>query len=239
MKKLLAINNASKIETRSVIFPLDTRPDLNGMVQPDIHEQDNTFREAAVDLAVQACHKALKEWGGAYGDITHAVGTTCTNTGNPGYDLLVTQQLGLREDLDRLLVHGVGCAGGLAALRTAAQIAMGASARGRPARILVFACELASLGTRSELDFAAQCADGETNIAPALFSDGAAAFVLCNELASEAEERGIFQLIDWAVTCIPNTQQHMSYLIGPNGKYTHRSPPLETLITLICTPRHR
>ena len=227
MKKLLAINNASKIDTRSIIFPLDTRSDLNGLVQPDIHEQDNIFRKVAVDLTVQACRKALKEWGGSNGDITHAVGTTCTNTGNPGYDLLVAQELGLRDDLDRLLLHGVGCAGGLAALRAAAQLAMGASARGRPARILVFACELASLGARSELDFTAQSADGETNIAPALFSDGAAAFVLCNELASEAAERGVFQLIDWANTCIPNTQQHMSYLIGPNGKYisiSHKHP---------------
>ncbi|KAL8941663.1 MAG: hypothetical protein Q9211_001725 [Gyalolechia sp. 1 TL-2023] len=71
------------------------------------------------------------------------------------------------------------------------------------ARILVYACELCSLYARSDLEVAKACSTDETNIAPAIFADGAAAFVLCNELAAEAKERGIFQLIDWANGCIP------------------------------------
>ncbi|KAL9026312.1 MAG: hypothetical protein Q9196_005008 [Gyalolechia fulgens] len=46
------------------------------------------------------------------------------------------------------------------------------------------------LYARSDLEVAKACSTDETNIAPAIFSDGAAAFVLCNELAAEAKERG-------------------------------------------------
>lgn len=218
IRKLLEINHNTGIETRSTIRSFESGLGSNRPTPQDISEQDAFFRKAGVDLTVQACKKALKEWGGAFKDITHTIGVTCTNTGNPGYDLLVAQKLRLRDDLDKTLLHGVGCAGGLAAMRAAAQLASGASLRKRPARILVYACELCSLYARSDLEVAARSSEAETNITPALFSDGAAAFVLCNELAPEVENKGIFHLIDWANACIPNTQQEMSFLIGPNGR---------------------
>lgn len=219
IKKLLEISRNTGIDTRSTIRSFESGLGFNRFAPQDVSEQDSLFRKAGVDLTVQACKKALKEWGGVFSDITHAVGVTCTSTGNPGYDLLVAQKLKLRSDLDRTLLHGVGCAGGLAALRAAAQMACGASLRGRPARILVYACELCSLYARSDLEVAANSSSDETNITPALFSDGAAALVLCNEQASEVDAKGIFKLIDWANACIPNTQNEMSFLMGANGMY--------------------
>ena len=224
LKKLLAINRDTGIETRAVIRSYD-----NGFATrsnpPTISELDDFYRKAGVDLTVQACKKALKEWGGVYSDITHTIGVTCTNTGNPGYDLLVANKLGLRDDLDRTLLHGVGCAGGLSIMRAAAQIASGASLRRRPARILAFACELCSPNIRCDLGAAVENPE-ETNIAPALFSDGAAAFVLCNELG--AEEKGIFQLMEWGNAVIPNTQHSMGFLADPLGMY-----PSELLVVMV------
>jgi len=174
-----------------------------------------------VDLAVQACKKALKEWGGSYNDITHTVAVTCTNAGNPGYDLLVAQKLGLRDNIDRMLLHGVGCAGGLAILRAAAQVANGASLHRRPARILAFACELCSPNIRCDLDVAAKIQNpDDLNIAGALFGDGAAAVVLCNDLAYEAKEEAVYQLVEWGNTCIPQTSQHMAFFTDPIGEST-------------------
>ncbi|KAL8908902.1 MAG: hypothetical protein Q9171_005245 [Xanthocarpia ochracea] len=139
IKKLLEISRNTGIETRSTIRSFESGLGSNRRTPSDVSEQDALFRKAGVDLTVQACRKALREWGGSFDEITHTVGVTCTNTGNPGYDLLVAQKLQLRHDLDRTLLHGVGCAGGLAALRAAAQLACGASLRRRPARILVHA----------------------------------------------------------------------------------------------------
>nr|GFD57170.1 phenylpropanoylacetyl-CoA synthase-like [Tanacetum cinerariifolium] len=87
-----------------------------------------------------------------------------------GYDLFVAQKLRLPDSVQRTLLHGVGCAGGLSALREAANLATAESSKGRPARIIVFATELCSLFLRAELQ--AACKDDENlHIAPALFSD--------------------------------------------------------------------
>lgn len=149
-------------------------------------------------------------------DVTHVVAVTCTDQGSPGYDLLVSQKLGLLGEVQRTLLHGVGCAGGLSALREAANLAVAASARNRPACILVFATELCSLFLRAELQ--AACKDDENlHIAPALFSDASAALVVCNERAMNVKQRPIYRLQDWTSTLIPGTEDHMSYSVSPNG----------------------
>lgn len=99
------------------------------------------------------------------------VTVTATNTGSPGYDQLVARDLGLRESAEKVMLSGVGCAGGLAALRVASNLALASTLRGHPARILVVACEICSAQVRAELHAAAQL---ETvGIGPALFGGGA------------------------------------------------------------------
>lgn len=178
---------------------------------PSLVDLDRFFRKVGVDLTTQACEKALREWGGNKENITHTIGVTCTNQGNPGYDLLVNRALGLDRGVDRMLLHGVGCAGGLALMRAAAQIAHGATALGRPARVLAFACELCTPNVRHELAAAEKNSPEDVGIAAALFSDGAAAFVLCNSLGLEEDATPVFQLVDWGNALIPDTTEHMGF----------------------------
>ncbi|WPH03561.1 Hypothetical protein R9X50_00644200 [Acrodontium crateriforme] len=216
LRKVLGINRKTGIETRSSVQTFDDGFCAQKL-PPSITEIDNFFRKAAVDLTAQACEKALKEWGGSKDDITHTIGVTCTNQGNPGYDLLVNRQLSLRSDVDRMLLHGVGCAGGLAIMRAAAQIASGATARGEPARILCFACELCSSNVRSELEAAEKSNPADVCVAAALFSDGAAAFVLCNTLGLNEETQPLFQLTNWGSALIPNTIDEMGFYAVQSG----------------------
>lgn len=216
LKKLLEINRNTGIQTRSSVrtyehgFGAQSEP-------PTITELDQFFRQTGVDLTAQACRKALRQWGGDKGDITHTIGVTCTNQGNPGYDLLVNQALGLGS-VDRMLLHGVGCAGGLAIMRAAAQIALGATARGKPARILAFACELCTPNVRCDLAAAEKSAAEDVGIAGALFSDAAAAFVLCNSIGL-GETEPVFQLLEWANATLPDTAEHMAFYADPHGRY--------------------
>ncbi|KAJ5661552.1 uncharacterized protein N7477_009168 [Penicillium maclennaniae] len=187
---------------------------------PSISEIDKFFRQAGVDLTVQACEKALEEAHLAPQQITHTIGVTCTNQGNPGYDLLVARKLNLAPHVDRMLLHGVGCAGGLSILRAAAQIAGGASLRRRPARILAFACELCTPNLRHYLALAEKCTESDpVNIAGALFSDAAAAFVLCNEyaMAENEQDTHVFELLEWGYDLIPDTIEHMSFHADIDG----------------------
>ncbi|KAJ5836386.1 hypothetical protein N7447_002412 [Penicillium robsamsonii] len=191
IKKLLQVNRSTGIETRSAIRPYEVGF-ATQKNPPSISEIDQFFRQAGVDLAVEACKKALREARVTPQQITHTIGVTCTNQGNPGYDFLVAQKLSLPSNVDRMLLHGVGCAGGLSILRAAAQISGGASFRRKPARILAFACELCTPNVRRYLSLATISPDSDqVNIAAALFSDAAAAFVLCND-ADHAEEREPF-----------------------------------------------
>lgn len=218
IKRLLRINHTTGIETRSAIMDYglgwgtERKP-------PSIEDMDALFRTTGVALTVQACEKAILDWDGKPEDITHTVAVTCTNQGNPGYDLLVNKQLGLSPSVDRTLLHGVGCAGGLAIMRTAAQLACAATMRGRPARILCFACELSTPNIRYEVDAAAKCLDAsQVCIAGALFSDAAAAFVLCNDLGLQECVKPLYELLEWSKTLIPDTSNDLEFFVGATGR---------------------
>jgi type III polyketide synthase len=218
LRKLLAINKKTGIQTRASVldfkqgFATDPQP-------PNLTDLDEHFRDVGVDLATQACRKALQEAGIAPEDITHTVAVTCTNQGNPGYNLLVHENLNLRPNIDHILLHGIGCAGGLSIMRTAAQMALASTARGRPARVLAFACELCTPNVRSELAAAEKSSAGDVCVAAALFSDGAAAFVLTNGIG-KGDRRGIFQLGAFGNAVVPDTMGHMSFFVDEFGKWS-------------------
>ncbi|KAK7946106.1 uncharacterized protein PG986_010427 [Apiospora aurea] len=227
LDKLLKINRRTGIDARPAIHHYETGFGC-AAEPPNIQDLDSYFREHGVNLAIQACQKALAEWGGELADITHTVAVTCTNQGNPGYDVLVNQKLGLDHNAERLLLHGVGCAGGVAIMRAAAHLAVSATARGRAARILAYACELCTPTVRRELAKAEACTDlARLSIAGALFSDGAAAFVLCNDagLLSGRSNDGVmgdarkplFEVLEWGNATIPDTVQEMSFLTETSG----------------------
>jgi type III polyketide synthase len=217
LRKLLAINKKTGIQIRASV--LDFKQGFATNQQPPtLADLDDQFRDVGVDLATQACRKALQEAGLSPEDITHTVAVTCTNQGNPGYNLLVHQKLGLRADIDHTLLHGVGCAGGLSIMRTAAQMAMAATARRRPARVLAFACELCTPNVRSELAAAEKCSAEDVCVAAALFSDGAAAFLLTNRIG-KGESRAIFQLGAFENAVVPDTMGHMSFFVGEDGEW--------------------
>jgi type III polyketide synthase len=148
-------------------------------------------------------------------DVTHLVAVTCTDQGSPGYDLLVSEKLRLLPSVQRTLLNGVGCAGGLSALRTAADLATAESHKKRPARILVVACEICSIFLRAELQAASL--DDNLHIAPTLFSDAAAALVVCNDCALEENTMPIYELESWSSMVVPGTRDFLSYEITSNG----------------------
>ena len=223
LKKLFRLTYSSGIETRASTLNLDSGFCCNPEV-PSISDIDHHFRKHGVHLTTQACRKALREWGGDFEDITHTVAVNGGVQTFPGYDFGVARQLGLRHDTEQILLQGVGCAGSMSIMRVAAQIALAAEALGKPARILCFSCELNVPYSRHFYAEAELATDEENmDIAGSIFSDGAAAFVLCNKygLDDEVEDQAKFQLIDWERMTSPGTVQNMGARIKPTG-YTSR-----------------
>ncbi|KAI9708994.1 MAG: hypothetical protein M1812_007807 [Candelaria pacifica] len=215
LKKVLGINHYTGISTRSTFGDVD-HPLVNQTNAPNISELCDLFLTEGVALSVQACKKAIEEWGGTADDITHVVATTCTNSANPGFDHYVVKELGVRHSVEKVLLHGVGCSGGLAALRTAANLALGASFQKRPARILVMACEISSVLVRSELDSIIE--EEEIRIGPVLFSDCASALVLSNGVQEEASENEpVYELLGWKHDMLHNTEDDLGFSVHPLG----------------------
>jgi fungal type III polyketide synthase len=213
MDKILMINQYTGIDSRSAIGTVDY-PLANMDRAPTIGELCGVFLKDGVALAVTAARKALHEAQLSPLDITHVVSTTCTNSANPGFDHFVCKQLGMTQPVEKVLLHGIGCSGGLASLRTAANLALGSSFRSRKARVLVVALEISSLLVRSELDSVNELQ--QTRIGVTLFSDCASALVLSNNVGGEDAEP-VYELLGWDHRVIPDTEEDLGFDVDPLG----------------------
>lgn len=238
MNKVLSINRYTGIELRSSIgtpdHPLMTQPD-----PPTIAELNKLFMTDGVPLAISAARKALDEARVDPGQVTHMVSTTCTNSANPGYDHFVAQELGLSPNTEKVLLHGIGCSGGLAALRAAANLCLGHTARGKPARILVVALEISTTLVRSELE--SIHASQETRIGVALFSDCAGALLLSNGIPFPSPRvtfpaPAIYSLLGWQHQTIPSTTTDLGFDVDPLGWKVILSPRVPQVTQSVLEP---
>lgn len=210
---MLSINRFTGIETRSSIGTSE-HPLVNHDLPPSIADLHTTFMSDGVPLAVEAARKALAEAHLDASQITHVVSTTCTDSANPGFDHYVAKKLGLLPNVEKVLLHGVGCAGGLATLRTAANLALGHRFRGQPARILCIALEVSTTLVRSELESIHKSQD--TRIGACLFSDCASAVILSNGIG-DATAEPVYELLGWDNRIIPNTEGDLGFDVDPMG----------------------
>ena len=234
MAKVLSINRFTGIEKRSAIGTVD-HPAVNAPQPPGIAELNTLFMKEGVRLSTAACEKAIAEWGGNADDITHMVSTTCTNSANPGFDHFVARELGLSTSTEKVLLHGIGCSGGMAAMRMAAHLALGAKARRKPARVLVLACEISSLLVRSELESIHQ--NQEVRIGVCLFSDCASACVISNGIG-EVEDAGthaVFDILGWKHDLIEDTAHDLGFDVDPLGIFSP-TPVISRPALLVANP---
>ena len=104
-------------------------------------------------------------------DIDGLVFVSTTGIATPSIDARVAPRLGLRPDIRRVPVFGLGCAGGVTGLATASRLA----AADPGTRWLFVTVETCSISIRLDSD------DPSAIVATALFGDGAAAAVVSTE----------------------------------------------------------
>lgn len=232
MQKMLSINKFTGIETRSSIGTSD-HVIVNQPEPPSIAELHKTFMSDGVPLAIEASRKAIAEAGIDISQITHIVSTTCTDSANPGFDHFVAKGLGITHQVEKVLLHGVGCAGGLATLRTAANLALGHSMRRKPARILCVTLEVSTTMVRSELSSINELQ--ETRIGACLFSDCASALVLSNGIGLPTAEP-VYELLGWDHKILPDTDADLGFDVDPVGWKVVLSARVPKLATEVLKP---
>ncbi|KAI0169267.1 thiolase-like protein [Hypoxylon sp. FL1284] len=232
MQKVLSINKFTGIDTRSSVGTSDHAL-VNKPEAPSIAELHDLFISDGVPLAVEASRKAIAEAGIDISQITHIVSTTCTDSANPGFDHFVAKGLGITHQVEKALLHGVGCAGGLATLRTAANLALGHSMRRKPARVLCVTLEVSTTMVRSELNSIDELQ--ETRIGACLFSDCASAVVLSNGIGMPTAEP-VYELLGWEHKILPETETDLGFDVDPVGWKVVLSPRVPKLATEALTP---
>lgn len=232
MKKVLSINRYTGIDARAS-FGTSAHPIVNQPQAPTIDELHSIFMSEGVPLTVQASKKALAEAGVDVSQITHIVSTTCTDSANPGFDHFLAKGLGITHSVEKVLLHGVGCSGGLAVLRTAANLALGHTARRKPARILCVALEVSTTMVRSELDSINELQ--ETRIGVCLFSDCGSAVVLSNGIGEQTADP-VYDLLGWEHKVIPDTEGDLGFDVHPAGWKVVLSPKVPTLAVGTLAP---
>lgn len=163
--RLLPIFANSGIESRYFSVPSDW------FTQPhSIAEKNRLYIESATDLCVEASRKAMTSAGLSPEAIDYIVYINTTGIATPSIDARLINILGLRQDIRRTPIWGLGCAGGVAALSHAYHYLLGHPND----TVLVVCAELCGL------TFLADDFSRSNLVASALFGEGAAAVIIKN-----------------------------------------------------------
>jgi alkylresorcinol/alkylpyrone synthase len=132
------------------------------------HDRNDVYLKAAEDLFVEAANAAIEKSGLMPEQIDGVVTASTTGIATPSLDARAAPRVGFRDDIRRVPVFGLGCAGGVNGLATASRMAAG-----EPGTNWLFVTvETCSISIRLDSD------DPAAIVATALFGDGAAAAVV-------------------------------------------------------------
>lgn len=193
------------VRTRHTVLALERYATLT-----DFGAANDEFITAAVALGSQAVQEATVAAGVDLADIDVVISATVTGLAVPSLDARIAARLGLRPDVVRMPLVGLGCVAGAAGLAR-----LDDQLRGRPGRLgVLVAIELCSLTLqRGDLSAANLVAGG-------LFGDGAAAVVACGErhpaaAAAHADTR--LEVLDSRSILYPNSERTMGFDVGASG----------------------
>lgn len=164
--RLSGVFDNAGIEGRNLVAPLDWYAGDHGW-----QSRNDLYLSASERLFEDAAIGALAKAGLDPKNIDGVVFVSTTGIATPSLEARVGPRLGFRGDIRRVPVFGLGCAGGVGGIATAARLAAA-----EPGTRWLFVCvETCSISIRLDTD------DPAALVATALFGDGAAAAIVSTE----------------------------------------------------------
>ncbi|MEV6286732.1 type III polyketide synthase [Kribbella sp. NPDC051770] len=188
------------VSHRHLAIPLEQYGELK-----DFGAANDAWISAAVDLGAEAVGGALAAAGLSVDDVDLLMFTTVTGVAAPSIDARVAVRLGLREDVKRLPLFGLGCVGGAAGI---ARLHDYLSAWPGHVAVLL-SVELCSLTLQRDDSSLPNLVGG------ALFGDGAAAVVMVGD--EVAVGRGKPSVVATRSRLYPDSERVMGWDVGSGG----------------------
>ncbi|GMQ76635.1 MAG: type III polyketide synthase [Gammaproteobacteria bacterium] len=194
IERLLPAFDNAGIEVRYSCVPLSWYDGDHGW-----RDKNELYLGNALDLAETAATRCLQRAGLDAADVGAVVCVSTSGIATPSLDARLISRLGLRPEVQRMPLFGLGCVGGVLGLARAAELAA------RPGRhVLLLVTELCGLTfRRADLS--------KSNvIATALFGDGAAAALVSTDGDGAA-------LTGWGEHTWPDTLGVMGWSVEDDG----------------------
>jgi len=208
-------HEATRVRSRHLVLSLPEYETLD-----DFGKANDVFLREAPPLAARAVSDALDAAGLESDEVDVIASTTVTGVAVPSIDARLVPILGLRPNVRRLPLVGLGCVAGASGIARLADML-----RGDPEGIAVLvSVELCSLTLQH----------GDTSmaniVASGLFGDGAAAVVMVGD--SRAERMGVKgpRVVSSHAHLFEDTERVMGWDVGASGLQVVLSPDVPRLV---------
>jgi alkylresorcinol/alkylpyrone synthase len=199
LERLEDLHRSVQVGGRHLAVPLEDYPGLK-----DLQSRNDAWVRVSTEVGEQAVRQALQRAGLAPSDVDHLFFVTVTGIATPSVDARLMNRLGLRPDVKRTPIFGLGCVAGAAGTARASDVL-----RAYPDQVAVLlSVELCSLTLqREDLSIANIIASG-------LFGDGAAALVLSG---AERPASGVPRILATRSVFYPDTERVMGWDVVNGG----------------------
>jgi alkylresorcinol/alkylpyrone synthase len=206
-------HSSARVGSRHLALPIEKYDGLDGFTAAN-----NAFLSVAVDLGCEAALAALADAGLRPSDVDLVVSTTVTGIVVPSLDARIAARIGMRPDVKRVPIIGLGCLAGAAGVARLHDFL-----RGWPTSVaMLISVELCSLTVQREDPSAANM------IAAGLFGDGAAAVVAVGSDHPSAAAGP--QVVDSVSHLYANSERAMGWDVGSSGLKVVLGPEVPDLV---------
>jgi len=199
------LHAASGVNTRYLALPLDSYRDLRGF-----GDANDVFIDVGLRLGEAAVRSALDAAAVSADEVDLVMSVSVTGIAAPSLEARLVERLGLRPDVKRVPVFGLGCVAGAAGMARLHDYLIG-----HPDGVAVLlSVELCSLTLQRDDPSSANL------VASGLFGDGAAAVVMVGERRAETLEdagRRAPRVVDTRSRIYPGTERVLGWDIGDGG----------------------
>lgn len=206
------LHKNSKVDGRYLACSLAELSTLDSL-----QKRNDKWIQVATDVGARSVSDALKEADLTPKDVDHVFFVTITGIATPSIDAFLVNRLGLRTNVKRSPIFGLGCLAGAAGMARAADYL-----RAFPDQVAVMlSVELCSLNLQEEDHSVANL------IATGLFGDGASAAVL---LGANRGRLGLPQVVASESVFYPGTERIMGWDVINSGFKIVLSPKVPELV---------